>query len=1012
MKFLPKLGLRKIQRHCRPNRNSFRVMKLFVIVSSFSILFTGCCHFCPPKPCKPSINLILQDSQGHSVDQIVIGRTLNVGLRGLEPNRSYRVELTDDIGQLVSFYQLTSNRNGLIEPAPVWYHSGVVGCGGYREGSERSSGSGSGEETPVILAPRKQYTFRTLDEAHGVLANRTFYLTIRDLQGTVIGRYPLPIVRERDDSPPHFYFSNAQGCLMNSFIKNRDFVYLTGRNVPAGATIQIFLVTNQYGWRPDMRLRDVRREYQNKPHIIRLKENQTTFTEMLWQADLIQAGAYDAVVRINRQELTPKLFKDDIVTYTLDTGMMVQFLSYDPPWVPGVDFDIAGRMDKNTGYPYFEFHDVFEVGEEMWGAVDPAMVPASHPGGNYAAYYVIKHSTASSGLDDETEGLEIMPMKEWCINFSMIRIWNNPSLGEYDIVVDFGEGDDIFNVGTDFIDRSTNIGAFVLNDPSTSPGPFTTTPYSYEPATSPVSDPLRTDVSSYFNSPDYSVTETMDKVPLRGVGYYPNGTGPFPLVLIVHGNHNPTHASHTGYDYLCKLLAEHGIIAISIDENFLNGSVSGEMDARAIVLLRHLQRWREWNNTPGHTFYNKVNLNKIGLSGHSRGGEAITVTNLFNTSLHNASDSDHNFNFNIKSLFAIAPVDGQIGTGYAGTPIVVNNADYFIMHGSHDGDVFTFGGQKTYDRAFPNASMADGFKGLLFVHGAIHNYWNEEWASHPTNDGDFITSSLTQLNDTPQQDIGKVYVSAFFQLTLFDNESSKALKALMTGDVTFSSIPSGVTLVHQYSDKERIDLNNYEEDHNSSTGSYTGVSNAPSGLTPFIDDDITGTWSWSPCGLNNPYYIWNQTSGVIAGWNVTTSNYEINLPSTIGSLVNTYPYLSFRIGQIYENPASLNPAGANKDLSIQLELTSTPTPQPTHTLKVSNFDTLPYPVQTNWTHPYYCGGVSQNVTKSMMKTVRIPLRSFVVNKSDWDLIGVSKIKIKFNRSATGLVVIDDIQLTK
>ena len=98
----------------------------------------------------------------------------------------------------------------------------------------------------------------------------------------------------------------------------------------------------------------------------------------------------------------------------------------------------------------------------MWGAVDPAMIPASHPGGNYAAYYVIKHDTASSGLDDETEGLEIMPMKEWCINFSMTRIWNNPLLGEYDILVDFGQGDGIFNVGTDFIDRSTNIGAFVL----------------------------------------------------------------------------------------------------------------------------------------------------------------------------------------------------------------------------------------------------------------------------------------------------------------------------------------------------------------------------------------------------------------------------------------------------------------------------------------------------------------------------------------------------------------------
>jgi hypothetical protein len=796
---------------------------------------------------------------------------------------------------------------------------------------------------------------------------------------------------------------------MNSFIEKKDLVYLTGKNLPEGSTLQILLVPNQYGWRQGMELLEVRQDYQKKPHIIHLKENQSSFTEMLWPANLTRAGAYDAVVRINKEELTPKLLSDDIVTYNVDTGMIVQFLSYDPPWAPG-DFDIAGRMDKNSGYPYFEFHDAFEIGEEMWGAVDPAMVPASHPGSDYAAYYVIEHGTASSGLVDKTEGLEIMPMKEWCINFSMTRIWNNPSFGQYDIVIDFGSTaastiagwtpDGTFNPGTDFIDRSTDIGAFVLNDPSTSPGPYTTTPYSYEPTTTSATDPLRTNITAYFNSPYSTVTETMEKAPLRGVGHYPNGSGAFPLMLIVHGNHDPMHANHTGYDYICKLLAEHGIIAISIDEGFLNFA-SGEMDARAIVLLRHLQRWREWNNTPGHIFYNKVNLNKIGLSGHSRGGEAITVANLFNTTLHYSGDPDHNFNFQIKSMYAIAPVDGQIGTSYSGTPVVINNADYFIMHGSHDGDVSSFGGQKTYDRAFPNASSAGGFKGLLFVRGANHNYWNEEW-SH-ANDGSNITSPLAQISKTQQQDIAKVYMSAFFQLTLFDDEYSKALKALMTGDVAFSSLPSGIKLVHQYCDKERIDIDNYEEDNNPSTGTYPGVMNTANGLSPYVDNAYQG---WSPATLStdNPYYIFDQTGCLVAGWNSTSASYEINLPSSISTLVDTYPYLSFRIGQVYEDPVSLNPAGSNKDLTVQLELTATPSPQQTHLLKVSNFDALPYPVATN--RPSY------SVTKSVMKTVRIPLRSFVVNKSDWHLSDISKIRIIFDQAATGLVVIDDIQLSK
>ena len=988
MELLQSLNLGAVLRNCLPNRSLSCVLKLLAIVLSLSLMYTGCCDLCPPKPCEPLLNLILQDSHGRSIDRIEIGQTLNVGIMDLEPNRSYRVELTDEDGRLVSFYQLTSNRNGSIEPSPVWYHSGVIGCG------------------RLVRKSLRPYRFQTFEEAYKVLANRIFYLTVRNHRGAAIARHALRVGIKTSRTHPQFYFSNSEGCLMNSFVEKKDSVYLTGKNLPPGATVRIFLVPNQYGWRHSMELRDVRKRYQNEPHIIQLGKNQTSFTELVWRTRSTQSGAYDAIVRMNRKELTPVLFQDDIVTYIQDTGMIVQFLSYYPPWTPG-DFDIAGRMDKNYGYPYFEFHDVFEVGEEMWGAVDPAMVPASHPGGDYAAFYVIDQGTASSGLTDKTEGLEIMPMKEWCINYSMTRIWNNPSLGEYDVVVDFGstaagtEGawvpDGTFNAGKDFIDRATDIGVYVVNDPSKSVL-FTTSSYTYEPATTSASDPLRTDVSSYFDTPDSSVTETMDKAPLRGLGYYPNGTGPFPLVLIVHGNHNPTHPNHEGYDYLCQLLAKQGIITISVDESFLNWA-SGEMDARAIVLLRHLQRWREWNNTPGHTFYGKVDLNKIGLSGHSRGGEAITVANLFNTTLHNASDPDHNFNFNIKSLFAIAPVDGQIGTSYSGTPVVINNAHYFIMHGSHDGDVSSFGGQKTYDRAFPNASSASGFKGLLFVHGANHNYWNEKWA-YCSNDGTKITSALSQISIAQQQDIGKVYVCAFFQLALLDKEP---YKALMTGDLMFDSLPSGVTLIHQYSDQTRVDLNNYQEDNNSSTGSYSGVTNSANGISPLVDDNYNG-WSWSTWSTDNSYYIFNQTGCVVTGWNSTNAIYELNLPSSIGTLVNTYPYLSFRIGQIYEDPASLNTAGADKDLSVQLELTSIPNPQPTHTLKISNFDKLPYPVEAH--------RAGKHVTKSVMKTVRIPLRSFVVNKSDWDLADILKIKIKFDQQNKGLVVIDDIQLTR
>jgi predicted dienelactone hydrolase len=93
--------------------------------------------------------------------------------------------------------------------------------------------------------------------------------------------------------------------------------------------------------------------------------------------------------------------------------------------------------------------------------------------------------------------------------------------------------------------------------------------------------------------------------------------------VFAHGNHNPLENSTPGYLYLCQLLASHGIIAATIDVNFLNGGNFGENDARAIVHLEHLKQFRAWNGLAAHPLHAKVDLNRILIVGHSRGGEAV-----------------------------------------------------------------------------------------------------------------------------------------------------------------------------------------------------------------------------------------------------------------------------------------------------------------------------------------------------------------------------------------------------
>jgi hypothetical protein len=538
-----------------------------------------------------------------------------------------------------------------------------------------------------------------------------------------------------------------------------------------------------------------------------------------------------------------------------------------------------------------------------------------------------------------------------------------------------------------------------LKDPAL-PGHHTVASWEYKPDPANPGDPLWTDVSSYFNSPAWGVPYTMNHVPLHGIVRYPNGHGPFPLVLVVHGNHDPAVSSEQGYIYFLELLASHGFIAVSVDENFLNGS-GGEMDARAIVLLRHLQRWRTWNGTSGNTFFHKVDMNRIGLAGHSRGGEAVTVAWLFNTMLHNPADPDHNFDFTLRSLLAIAPVDGQIvgdtnphtGLPYANVPVDVQNADYFVMHGTHDGDVSDFEGYKTFDRAQPVSVNGTATKSLLWVYGAIHNQWNTMWG---TADPCLVQPPAAIISAVDEQSIGKAFMSGFYQMTL---QHKHKYARLFEGKVRFPSMPAAITLMTQYQSEDRVFIDNYEQGPNLAVGSFPGVTNANSGglLSPYQHDTFSDH--------GPPFYLWEQTDGLVAGWNSTTAEYEIDVPPGLAAQVSTHPVLSLRIGQIFESPAVKNTPGVNQDFNIVLELGGVTT----NALHASSFNVLPYPQQA--IRPVSCGW-SGDFTKSVLQTVRIPLHEFTEHHFGWHLNNLSKIRLMFDQKASGLVAIDDIQIAK
>jgi dienelactone hydrolase len=261
----------------------------------------------------------------------------------------------------------------------------------------------------------------------------------------------------------------------------------------------------------------------------------------------------------------------------------------------------------------------------------------------------------------------------------------------------------------------------------------------------------------------------LDKMPLNARVWYPQGDGPFPLVLIVHGNHNMADFSDPGYEYLGQLLASRGFILASIDENFLNGWIVApekEQAVRGWLLLEHLKLWREWNDAPGNIFYHKVDVANVALMGHSRGGEAVATAALFNTLAYYPDDANIRFDYHypIKSLVAIAPVDGQYKP--AGEYRFIKDISYFTIQGANDSDVSSFNGSRQWDHVHYSGD-GNFFKAELYIYGANHGQFNTRWGRSDV--GHMLGWFLNQkplLDPEDQRQIAKIYISAFLEATL------------------------------------------------------------------------------------------------------------------------------------------------------------------------------------------------------------------------------------------------------
>lgn len=310
------------------------------------------------------------------------------------------------------------------------------------------------------------------------------------------------------------------------------------------------------------------------------------------------------------------------------------------------------------------------------------------------------------------------------------------------------------------------------------------------------------------------------RLPVNGRVWYPEGDGPFPLVLIVHGNHDPKQFSDPGYAYLGELLASRGYILASVDENFLNGNLRNENDARGWMLLQHLVAWRRFNADPASPLRGKVDMTRIALMGHSRGGEAIAVAAAFNKLSRYPDDARvvFNFGFDIRTLVAIAPVDGQYRPADQGTPLT--DLNYLVLHGAHDSDVSTFMGQRQFQRV-RFTRPGPWRKSAIYIYRANHGQFNTVWGSSDVGkELGLLLQKKNLLAGDEQRQIGKVFISGFLDLTLRGTTAYEPL--FRDARAGGAWIPRTIYLT-RYEDPSTQRVASFEEDVDVETGSLPGV---------------------------------------------------------------------------------------------------------------------------------------------------------------------------------------------
>jgi len=478
---------------------------------------------------------------------------------------------------------------------------------------------------------------------------------------------------------------------------------------------------------------------------------------------------------------------------------------------------------------------------------------------------------------------------------------------------------------------------------------------------------------------DYYLDYELSNVPLVGRVWYPEGGKNCPVMFIAHGNHEIVVDSYLGYDYLGEYLASHGYAVVSVDHNACN-LLKGENDARAILMLEHIEQLLHYNGEKGNPLFGVLDAENIALAGHSRGGEMVATACLFNNYDRYPENGAVRFDydFSIRSLIAIAPTVNQYKP--ADHSVELEDVNYLLLHGACDRDVSNFMGMTQYEN-ISFSGEGDFLKSALYIAGANHGQFNSLWGAY-----DQAAPFGTLLNveslmpEKEQQTAAALFIKTFLDVTLRGDDSCRTL--LTDWDDYAAQLPK--TVYMQCSETSGFfPIADFEEDSDLESASMEGVQ---------LNAKGTSIWTEELMDFSNDTSF--DTYALRLKWRTGNGLYTIALPETDASRYD----FTFDIADLDDESVEKK-AYALTDCEIVL----TDSEGREAAARLSDHATVypVLPVRTDKLDYLF----RENTYRHAFSTVTVPVTAFA-GKDGFDTTRITQITFRFD--GAGEIALDNI----